>query len=173
MGIMKLRVPTDTSIFTNILVGGILSTLCYLTWQKKIGNCYETENIEDKVTGIISKYPCLYSDRHLCAVLEEPITLFMQINESATRNLLQNVDNLLSIFVNLLQGCAKPSLVASVLKARRATTNHLYILIKEAKRKRPLEVSDMQEDFKVINTSLDNLVHNCMQQSNLNIMLKE
>ena len=164
----------DAAVINTILAGGILSGfLCWTFNKKRIKNEEDVviETSRDKAVQLLRKFPALSLDTQFCAILEEPIALFIQIDPDTSEAFVKCLNELVCIFSSLLQGSSKPSDVARALRARRESLKHMHSLFKKAKQKRPLEASEMQEDIKQISTSLDNFIHNSMQQSNLNIML--
>jgi hypothetical protein len=56
------------------------------------------------------------------------------------------------------------------LKCRREVSRLLLVLVRKARQTRPLLASDIDEDLETVRKCIEGYIHNCMQQSNLNVM---
>ena len=123
-----------------------------------------------RATAMLEMYPLVLRDGAILSALQEPVPLFLQLDTIATQDLLQSLEELIRVFFNLRDGSTQPSMVSDALRARRAASNRLLCLVRTAKQQKPLAACDIEEDVEMLKKSMDGFVHNCMQQSNLNIM---
>ena len=120
---------------------------------------------QQTVLTTLHEYASVCTDSNLYVALQEPVLLFMKLDESGTRLLLRSLDELISIYAQLTQGIVGPGAVASALNKRRRASSQLRLLRSTARQKRPLLASELDEDLDVVQKCLDGYVHNCMQQS--------
>ena len=170
---MSIGEPQYSTICSGILAGGFLGGfVCWIFKNLQTDNhTLVSKTKQEQAAAEIQLYSAIKSDRQLASLLEEPLAVFMQVDMQASKDFLQSIQDLVTVFHKLLQGSAKPSNVSHALRTRREALNRLQALIKKSRTLKPVEISDMHEDFESIKKSLDNFVHNSMQQSNLNIML--
>ena len=154
-----------------ILLGSALGAATALLWSSSGGQ----EDVTSSKTGenaaeVLAARRHLSSDGSLCAALQEPVLLFLSLDAPGTRRLLDDIDNLARVFAQLRQGDARPSQVSLALQARREANNRLHALIRKARQARPLLACELSEDFDELKRIMDGFVHNCVQQSSLNLM---
>lgn len=159
--------PWKNNVLQGIVVGGVLggALSCFLTDRQ--GELPQKAQSAEKLLAL---YPHAMADGCMRAALLEPVQLFMQVDECATREFLQSLDKLVAIFIRLREGARQPSKVSEALQTRRSASNRLLSLVRKTRQKLPLAVCDVEEDIETIKKAMEGLVHNCLQQSNLNMM---
>jgi len=148
-------------------VGGAICVSSYVRNLPKVS--YHTSTERDKVQDIIDSFEHLRSDRALTSILYDIVVLFEQIDTDATRGLLVDIDSMVYMYTSLLRGESRPGAIAYVLRLRRAVKNRIGNLVTITKRTRPTSLTYLIEDIRALYELIESYVHNCEQQSNLNI----
>ena len=154
---------------SDVLLGSGVGLLIGWTLFSSLKSKTDAES-DGGVVDVFRGYPRLCGDAVLYVALQEPVLVFQRLDPTGTHRLLHSLNEMTDIFVRLRVGTVQPALVARVLSARRLAAKELSQLMLQAMRTKPTEASEMEEDIKAIRTSMEGCVHNCMQQSNLNLM---
>ena len=157
-----------TLLTTAVLVGALGAWTAYSF--ENTGNDEEGGSLRTRAFRLLQLYPNIAADSSLLVALQEPAHLFFQVDANATRHLLDSLELLVSTFSKLAQGSQKPAEVATALRARREASTRLHALVRKARRKKPLLACEMDEDLQTLKTCMDGYIHNCLQQSSLNLM---
>ena len=162
-------------VLRGTLLGGSLGALgawALASWGG--GGDASAEDAEDPLRGtaltMLQTYPNLVADPNMYVALQEPVPLFLQVDSEAVRHLLASLDALVGTFTGLHRGSTRPGDVATALRARREASNRLHALTRKARQRKPLLASELEEDLQTLKKCMDGYIHNCMQQSNLNLM---
>lgn len=162
----------DSPAALTVVAGGALGA--FIGWcamsSPKAGTERACETTGSRALGLLESHKYVCSDSILYTTLQEPLILFYDTNEPRTRSFLKHADTLIEHFAFLRSGKRRAGEIPLVLRERREASNHLLLLLRDAKRKRPMAASEIQEDIEMIKKILDGYVHNCMQQSNLNLL---
>ena len=165
----------SSRLFRGVLVGGTVGAL--VSWaafaskrEGGLGGSGQGDGLKEGALGLLHEYPNLCRDSNLYVALQEPVLLFLQLDQESTLQFLRNLEQLASLFLVIRDGSTKPGDVAVALKLRREASNRLHALLRKARQKKPLAASELDEDVAVIRKSMEGYIHNSMQQSNLNIM---
>lgn len=155
-----------------VLAGGALGALFAWYATSSPTSLSESESIKSNsgALGLLDEHKYICGDSILYTTLQEPLILFYNTDEPGTRAFLKHTDALIERFAVLRTGISRAGEIPLVLRERREASNRLLILLRDARRKRPLAASEICEDVETIKKTLDSYVHNCMQQSNLNIL---
>lgn len=155
-----------------VLAGGAVGALIawYATSSPISSPQSESAQSNSGVLGLLDKHKYICSDSVLYTTLQEPLILFYNTNDLGTRAFLKHTDALIERFMVLRTGVRRPREIPLVLRERREASNRLHSLVRDARRKRPIAASEIHDDVETIKKILDGYVHNCMQQSNLNIL---
>ena len=166
----------SSRLFRGVLVGGTVGALVsWAAFSSKRegvpgGGSGQGDGLKEDALGLLHEYPNLCRDSNLYVALQEPVLLFLQLDQESTRQFLRNLEQLASLFLVIRDGSTKPGDIAVALKRRREASNRLHALLRKARQKKPLAASELDEDVEVIRKSMEGYIHNSMQQSNLNIM---
>lgn len=120
--------------------------------------------------SVLQSYPHVWNDCTLQVALQEPVLLFVDLDRDTTLQFLDSLEQLCGVAARLRGGYAKPGIVATAIRSRRDVSRLLHALVRKARQKRPLLATELDEDLESVRKSIDGYVHNCMQQSNLNVM---
>ena len=159
-------------ILPGILAGGVLTTAAF--WAIGASSDFsasdESAGASVPVATLLGPYKNIIVDGVLWDAVSEVAPVFYRFDPDLTQDLLMHLDKLLSTFASLRTGITKPAYVASALSARRQSRKRMDMLIRLVRRKQPILASDLTEGCKIINIAMDGHVHNCMQQSSLNLI---
>uniref|UniRef100_A0A6C0BZU5 Uncharacterized protein n=1 Tax=viral metagenome TaxID=1070528 RepID=A0A6C0BZU5_9ZZZZ len=167
-----LSEATSLSLASPVLVGGAIGA--FVAWY--LSSCSASTASNERAPrnegalGVLDEHEYICRDSILYTTLQEPLILFYSTNQLGTRAFLKHTNSLIERFSVLRTGVRRPREIPLVLRSRREASNRLHILLREARRKRPMAASDIQEDVETVKKILDGYVHNCMQQSNLNLL---
>lgn len=169
------RSTWQDTLLGGILVGGALGGVTAWMLSDKSDEGGETterstEELMHRAAVLLGRFPLVQRDGAIVSALQEPVPLFLQLDPVATQEFLQSLEELIHVFLNLREGSTQPSKVSDALRARREASNRLLCLVRKARQRKPLAACDIEEDVETLKKSMDGFVHNCMQQSNLNIM---
>jgi hypothetical protein len=155
----------DSRLVTGAVLGGLLGAA--LSWASVPGPADADDNAALRA---LQSFAWLPQDRTMFAALQEPTLLFLQVDRASAMEFLRSADELVALFGALRAGQCKPSLVSDALRVKREASNRLMLLQRQARQTRPLTASEVEEDILTVSKILEGYVHNCMQQSNLNLM---
>jgi len=179
--VLKARIMVSSEVtgtlVKGVVIGGSLGALgawAFNSWgggrEAGAGADDSGDPLRANALTLLQKYPHLTGDSNMYVALQEPVPLFLQVDSEAVRPLLGSLDTLVSTFSDLHRGSTRPADVAIALRARREASNRLHALTRKARQEKPLLASEIDEDLQTLKKCMDGYIHNCMQQSNLNMM---
>jgi hypothetical protein len=173
---MAATCPLTARLVKGAVLGGSLGALgawAAFNWSTSGGEGDggdEADPLRSRAIALLQAYPNVASDSNLYVALQEPVPVFLQVDADMVRLLLESLDLLVGTVVSVNHGSTRPGDVAKAIRARREANNRLHALVRKSRQTKPLLASELEEDLQTIKKCVDGHVHNCMHQSNLNIM---
>lgn len=170
---MLLSAPSRSDdVLRTVVAGGALGALVswfYALYQQ--GNHEEKDKVDvGPAMSLLHTHKLVCADGVLYVALQEPVSLFYKLDLTATRGFLNHLEALMNYFSLLRGGGGNPGDIGQAIKQRREANIRLRALQRLLRRSKPMAASDLEEDILTIQKIMDGCIHNCMQQSNVNIL---
>ena len=116
---------------------------------------------------LLQAYTHVAKDPQARVLLQDLTPLFLALDPEVFQSLLTGMNDFCRIYESCRSGDSQASLVARGLRLRRGVLKDLSMLTAEARRKRPIEASNVADDIEGLRKFVEDLLHNVTQEQSL------
>ena len=120
--------------------------------------------------GFRQRWPHSFQNSAYVASVAEALQLFISIDAQDAGNLMEAHEKLATAYWKLRTESVRPGFLAGALVAKTETLRRLRLMVRRARQERAVHADELSEEFTSFERHVNDLAHNCMQQSALNAM---